>query len=375
MKLNSVVSNKWISSIPVYEPGKPIGEMACELGFDHIDEILKIASNENEMGPSPKAVTAMAVAANEMHRYPDSGGFYLKNKLAEKLHIEPENILLGNGSNELIEFLGHVYLGPGNNLVMSQCAFIVYRLVAALFHAETISVPMKHFTHDLAALLAAITPETRLVIVCNPNNPTGSINTPEEIDAFLKKLPNHVLAVFDEAYFELIPDAMKTDLLQPIRAGRKNMIVLRTFSKAYGLAGLRIGYAIGEKNLIDTMKPVRQPFNVNAMAQAAALAALNDHEHIDQTRNMVFQGLKYFAEKLPTIANGLEFVPSYANFILVKTGNGRDVFKELQKRKIIVRPMNGYDLPDWIRITIGTPKQNETVLNALREYYVLKYQG
>ena len=360
-------ANEWISSVPVYEPGKPITEVARELGFDDVEEIIKVASNENELGPSPKAVEAMAVAASEMHRYPDGGGFYLKRTLSKKLGIRPENLLLGNGSNELIELLGHVYLGPGANLVMSECAFVVYRLIAALFNAEAISAPMQNFTHDLDAMLAAITPETRMVIVCNPNNPTGTINTLAEIDAFLEKLPDHVLAVFDEAYFELVPDNAKADLLKHIRSGRENIIVLRTFSKAYGLAGLRIGYGIAHENLISVLNHVRQPFNVNSMALAGALAALDDDNHIAQTREMVFQGLELFAREFPNIGNGLEFVPSFANFILVKTGNGREVFEELQKRKAIVRPMNGYGLPDWIRITIGTQEQNEAVLKALKE--------
>jgi histidinol-phosphate aminotransferase len=224
---------------------------------------------------------------------------------------------------------------------------------------------MKNFTHDLDAMLAAITPETRMVVVCNPNNPTGTINTPAEIEAFLEKLPGHVLAVFDEAYFELVPDDAKADLLKHVRAGRKNLIVLRTFSKAYGLAGLRIGYGVANEELIATLNHVRQPFNANAMAQAAALAALDDDDHIFKTREMVFQGLELFAEKLPIL--GIEYVPSFANFILVKTGNGRKVFGELQKRKVIVRPMNGYGLPDWIRITIGTPEQNQKVFTALKE--------
>ncbi len=294
-------TNEWIGAVPVYEPGKPIEEVARELGFDDAAGIIKVASNENELGPSPKALEAMAVAAKEMHRYPDGGGFYLKDKLAGKLGVKPQNLMLGNGSNELIEFLGHVYLQPGVNLVMSEGAFVVYRLVAALFNAEAIAAPMKNFTHDLDAMLAAITPETRLVIVCNPNNPTGTINTPEEIDAFLEKLPDHVLAVFDEAYFELMPAEAQADLIQHIRDGRENIIVLRTFSKAYGLAGLRIGYGVGHEKLISTLNHVRQPFNVNAMALAAALAALDDDDHLAQTREMVFQGLELFASSFPTI--------------------------------------------------------------------------
>ena len=362
-----MIPNKWIETVPVYEPGKPIEEVARELGFDDIAEIIKVASNENELGPSPKAMNAMAAAAKEMHRYPDGGCFYLKDKLAGQLGVKPQNLLFGNGSNELIEFLGHVYLSPGANLVMSECAFVVYRLVAMLFNAKVIAVPTKKFAHDLDGMLAAVTPETRMVIICNPNNPTGTIVTPAKIKAFLKKLPSHVLAVFDEAYFELMPDEQKPDLIKEIQKGRENVIVLRTFSKAYGLAGLRIGYAVGHEKLIGLLNRVRQPFNVNSMALAAAFAALDDNKHLEKTRKTVFQGLELFAKELPKIAGGLEMVPSYANFFLVKTGNGRKVFGELQKRKVIVRPMDGYGLPEYIRITVGTPAQNRAVLKALKE--------
>ena len=360
-----MICNKWIETLPVYEPGKPIEEVARELGFADISEIIKVASNENELGPSPKAMKAMAAAATEMHRYPDGGCFYLKTKLAAKLGVKPQNLLFGSGSNELIEFLGHVYLGAGTNLVMSEGAFVVYRLVAMLFNAKVIAAPMKKFAHDLGAMLAAVTPETRMVIICNPNNPTGTIVTPAKIKAFLKKLPANVLAVFDEAYFEYMPAETKPDLIKEIQKGRENVIVLRTFSKAYGLAGLRIGYAIGHEKLIARLNRVRQPFNVNAMALAAAFAALDDDKHLEKTRKTNFQGLELFMDGFRKL--GLDYVPSCANFILVKTGNGRQVFGELQKKKVIVRPMDGYGLPEWIRITVGTPAQNRAVLKALKE--------
>ena len=360
-------TNEWIPKVPVYQPGKPIEEVARELGFDDLNEIIKVASNENELGPSPRALEAMAAAAADMHRYPDGGGFYLRGKLAEKLGVDPSQLILGNGSNELIEFLGHAYLSRDANLVMADGAFVVYRLVSMLFNAEVVAVPMTHFTHDLNAMLSAITPQTRIVAICNPNNPSGTVLPPADIDAFIEKLPDHVLAVFDEAYFELAPEEMQADVIRHIRAGRKNVMVLRTFSKAYGLAGLRIGYGVAHPEVIETLNHVRQPFNANAMAQAAALAALDDDEHIAKTREMVFQGLEFFAEKLPTIGNGLDYVPSAANFLLVKTGRGAEVFAELQKRKVIVRPMAGYGLPDWVRITIGTPEQNQKTLAALRD--------
>jgi len=357
--------NPWIENVPVYEPGRPIEEVARELGVEDIDDILKVASNENELGPSPNAVKAMQAAAAQMHRYPDGGCFYLKEKLAAKLGVRPANLIFGNGSNELIEFLGHVYLGPGRHLVMSEMAFVVYRLVGALFNAKATAVPMKDFTHDLDAMLDAITPETSLVAVCNPNNPTGTAVSPVQIERFLDRLPAHVLAVFDEAYIELMPEQEKPDLLRHIREGSANLLVLRTFSKAYGLAGLRLGYAVGHPDRIAALEHVRQPFNANAMAQAAAMAALDDEGHLARSRRLVEEGLAFFARELDAL--DIPFVPSSANFILIKTGAGREMCAALQQRHIITRPMNGYGLPEWIRITIGTPSQNIRVIEALRE--------
>ncbi|MDF7824591.1 histidinol-phosphate transaminase [Pontiellaceae bacterium B12227] len=360
-----MIAKEWISDLRVYEPGKPIEEVARELGFDDIAEIVKVASNENELGPSPMAIEAMQEAIPEMHRYPDGGAFYLKKKLAEKLGVESENLLFGCGSNELIVFLCHVFMEQGKNLIMGAEAFAVYFLANAMYQGETIRVPMPDHVHDLDAMLDAITPETRLICICNPNNPTGTMVTPEAIDSFIEKLPDHVVAVFDEAYFEVMPDDMKPDVLKHIRAGKKNVLVLRTFSKAYGLAGLRIGYAVAHPELINLLNKVRQPFNANLMAQSAAMAALDDVTHIVETREMVFQGLEFFERELPKL--GIETVSSGANFILVKTGKGREVFLELQKRKVIVRPMDPYGLPDHIRITIGTPEQNQTMLDALKD--------
>jgi len=356
-------AHNWIERVPVYEPGRPLDEVARELGFADVAGLLKLASNENELGPSPLALEAMRAAAVDMHRYPDGGCFHLRRRLAERLDVQPDNLIFGNGSNELIEFLGHVYLGPGAELVMSECAFVVYRLVAALFNGRAVQVPMRDFTHDLDGLLAAITPATRLVIVCNPNNPTGTANDPAAIDRFVGALPDHVLAVFDEAYFELMPDGTQPDVLRHVRAGRPNVIVLRTFSKAYGLAGLRVGYGVADAGLIKLLAHVRQPFNVNAMGQAAALAALEDTAHLERTRAMLEESRRFFADALPHL--GLDYVPSVANFILIKTGRGRERFAALQRRGIVTRPMDGYGLPDWLRITFGTPEQNRAVIAAL----------
>jgi len=355
----------YIADLKVYEPGKPIEEVARELGFDDIAEIVKVASNENELGPSPLAVEAMQEAISDMHRYPDGGAFYLKKKLAANLDVSSEQILFGAGSNELIVFLGHVFLEQGTTLVMGAEAFAVYFLVAAMYNAETVRVPMPDHVHDLDGMLAAITPDTRLVAVCNPNNPTGTTVSPAALDRFIEKLPEHVVAIIDEAYFEIMPEEQKPDVLKHIRAGNRNVILLRTFSKAYGLAGLRIGYAIGHADLIGLLNKVRQPFNVNGMAQAAAMAALDDITHIVETREMVEEGIRFFEQELPK--HGIETVPSGANFILCRTGNGREVFQQLQKRKVIVRPMDPYGLPEHIRITIGTPEQNHKVLEALKE--------
>ena len=355
----------WISDLRVYEPGKPIEEVARELGFDDVADILKVASNENELGPSPLALKALQDAVTVMHRHPDGGAFYLKRKLAEKLDIAPENLLFGCGSNELIVFLCHVFLQPGTQLIMGEEAFAVYFLAAAMYRGEVVRIPMPAHVHDLDAMLAAITPDTRLLAVCNPNNPTGTMVSPEAIETFIEDLPDHVVAIFDEAYVEVMPEAMRPGVIRHVQEGRENIIVLRTFSKAYGLAGLRIGYGIAHPALIGLLNKVRQPFNVNAMAQAAAMAALDDVAHLAKTREMVAEGIVFFALELPKL--GCEVVPSGANFVLVKTGRGREIFLELQKRKVIVRPMDAYGLPEYIRITIGTPEQNRTVLKALKE--------
>lgn len=361
----NLLPKEYIADLMVYEPGRPIEEVARELGFTDIAGFLKLASNENELGPSPKALEAMRAAAPEMHRYPDGGCFYLKEKLAKQLDVAPENLLFGCGSNELIVFLCHVFLNRETNLVMSDKAFAVYFLAAALFESGVIRVPTDEgFGHDLDGMLAAITPETRIVAICNPNNPTGTLLDQAAIDRFMDRVPDHVLTVFDEAYFELVPEERKPDVLKYVKAGRENVVVLRTFSKAYGLAGLRIGYAVGQPEVIGLLNRVRQPFNVNAMAQAAAMAALDDSEFIEETRETVMAGLEQFSGAFAEM--GLEYVPSVCNFILVKTGNGRDVCGALQKRKVIARPMAPYGMPEWIRISTGTAAQNSVCIRELQ---------
>ncbi|MDA1045101.1 MAG: histidinol-phosphate transaminase [Verrucomicrobia bacterium] len=355
-------ANPRAATLPTYEPGRPIETVARELGFGDLSEIVKLASNENALGPSPKAAEAMHNCVSQMHLYPDGGTHALRTAIAEKLKLRPEEVLPGNGSNELLELLGHVYLGPDVNIVMAEQAFIVYRLIAAACGAEVVSVPMQNFTHDLDAMLAAITDETRIVFIANPNNPTSTMVDQRAIDAFMDAVPAHVLTCFDEAYVELLDDAQQTDALKYVRDGRA-VIVLRTFSKSYGLAGLRVGYALAARPIIDLLNRVRQPFNVNAMAQHAAIAALGDDVHIERTRELVRRGIEELVAGFNALS--LDYVPATVNFILVRVNKGRTVFEKLMKFGVIVRPMDVYGLPEYVRVSVGTTSENSRFLNAL----------
>ena len=354
--------NPALANLPVYQPGRPIAEVARELHLDPAS-IIKLASNENPLGPSPKAVEAMRHAINSSHLYPDGNAFYLKQKLAEKLGVEPTHLVLGNGSNEIIEFIGHALLAPRDNIVVSQYCFAIYPIVARMMSADVITVPARDYGHDLRAMVRAITPDTKIIFVANPNNPTGTIAPEAAVVELINNVPPHVLLVMDEAYIEFLEHP--ADLLPLVRRGDfPNIILMRTFSKIFGLAGLRLGYGIGHPEFIAALEKVRQPFNVNALAQAAAFAALDDAEHLARTRHTNAQGLEYFV--LAFRQMGLEFVPSHANFILVKTGDGQRVFNELQKLGVITRPMAGYQLPEWLRISVGTAAENTRCLAALR---------
>ena len=358
------LAKPWIANLGVYEPGRPIEEVARELGFKDADAIIKLASNENALGPSPKAVLAMKKAARQMHLYPDGGAFYLGQALAKRLNVTPDQIIVGCGSNELLEFIGHVFLQKGTSIVMADRAFVVYKLIAAMFQAETISVPMVDYRHDLNAMLKAIRPDTRVVFVANPNNPTGTMVSGAEIDAFMRRVPEHVVVVFDEAYVELLPTDRQPDVLKYVRDGRK-VVIMRTFSKTYGLAGLRIGYGVAPAECIQLMHRIRQPFNTTAMGQIAAVAALDDDAHVERTRTMMRDGLAFLQDAFKSL--GLPYVPSSANFILVQVGQGRRVFEALQPEGIIARPMDGYGLPEHIRITVGTKAENRRFLAALKK--------
>ncbi|HMO05141.1 MAG TPA: histidinol-phosphate transaminase [Kiritimatiellia bacterium] len=357
------IAKTWVGGLGMYQPGKPIEEVARELGLGDPAGIIKLASNENALGPSPHAIEAMRAAAGAMHIYPDGDNFQLRQALAAKLHVGANQVFVGHGSNEIIQLLGHVFLDETTNIVVSEHAFIVYQLVAALYRTPVIHVPMRDFRHDLSAMAKAITPQTRLVFIANPNNPTGTMVDGRELDAFMKDVPAHTAVVLDEAYIELLPPERQPDTLRYVRENR-NVFVLRTFSKTYGLAGLRIGYALAPAEGVNLLHRVRQPFNINAMAQAAALAALADDEFVEQTRTIIADGLREVCAALDVM--GLTYVPSVANFILVKVGNGRKVFEALQRRKVIARPVDVYQLPEYIRITIGTPEENRAMLAALR---------
>jgi histidinol-phosphate aminotransferase len=352
-------ANSFVCDLIAYEPGKPIEETARELGLEP-SQIIKVASNENPLGPSPLAKKAMLAAIEQSHIYPDGGGYKLRSAIAEKLGFDISNIVLGNGSNEIIELLCHTFLNREAELIAAKHAFVVYRLMATLFGAKYVEVDDPGFVHDLDAMAAAITLQTRLVFIANPNNPTGTQVSQEAIDAFVERLPAHAIAVFDEAYFEFLDTP--PDVLKHVHAG-KNVIVLRTCSKIHGLAALRIGYSIAPKHITELLQKARQPFNTNAMAQAAALAALHDEEHIAKTKAFNSEGLRFYESAFTK--RGLNFVPSVANFILVEVGEGDRVFKEMLKQGVIIRAMSGYKLPDWVRISIGTAAENKRALEVL----------
>jgi len=359
MNIESLVKPSVLAQ-PVYEPGKPIEYVARELGLDPAG-IIKLASNENPHGPSPRALEAARRALESGELYPDGGCFALRQKLAQVHGLGADQFIVGNGSNEIIELLGHAFLAPGDEVVMGKPAFIVYKLVTLLFGAKAVEVPLVNHRHDLAALARAITPRTKLVFVASPNNPTGTANTAAELLAFARALPEHVVGVFDEAYLEY--QETPPDLRPLVREGRK-VIGLRTFSKIHGLASLRVGYGYSSPGLAAVLNRVRQPFNVNAIGQAAALAALDDTAFSEKCARENRAGLRQLESGLHGL--GLEVVPSEANFILVKVGDGARLFDALQRRGVIVRPVASYGMPEWLRLTVGTKAQNERLLAELK---------
>ncbi|MDD3179192.1 MAG: histidinol-phosphate transaminase [Opitutaceae bacterium] len=345
---------------PVYQPGKPISHVAREFGLDPAG-IDKLASNENPLGPSPKAVAAASAALREANLYPDGSCWDLTGKVAGFLKVGRDQLVFGNGSNEVLELVAHAFLGPDTEAVMGTHGFIVYKLVTLLMGGKPVEVPMPGYRHDLAAMRSAVTPKTRVVFLASPNNPTGTADTEEALIAFVRSLPEHVLFVLDEAYAEY--QDRSPDLRSLIAEGRA-VLGARTFSKIYGLAGLRVGYGYTRPDIAALLQRAREPFNVNLPAQAAAMAAIDDTEFVQRSRETNRAGLKQLAAGFQSL--GLDYVPSEANFILVKVGDGAGVFKYLQARGTIVRPFG--NLPEHVRITVGTAAQNERCLAGLKAW-------
>jgi histidinol-phosphate aminotransferase len=354
-----------IAAIAPYQAGKPIEELAREFGLD-ASKIVKLASNENPLGMPESAKLALNAAVANLGRYPDPAGFDLKKAIAQRFGVDQGWLTLGNGSNDILELVASALIEPGSAVVYSQFAFVVYRLATQARGAKHIVVPAKEHGHDLPAMLEAITPETKIVYVANPNNPTGTYLSVDAIESFLASVAarhgTRVTVVLDEAYNEFLEPALRVDGVALVKR-YPNLIVSRSFSKAYGLAGLRVGFAMAQPALTDLLNRVRQPFNVNSLAQAAAIAALNDKEFLAKSFAVNRDGKKQLQQGFEKLA--LQFVPSYANFVLVKVGDAARINLELLRRGVIVRPVAGDGLPEWLRVSIGLPHENQTFLDAL----------
>ncbi len=349
----------YVRAISAYQPGKPITELAREMGIP-VESIVKLASNENPLGMSPKAKLAVQAAIDGVERYPDQ--FDLIKAVAAKAGVAQSQVVLGNGSNDVLDLIARVFLAPGRSAIFAQHAFAVYPLATLSTGAELIAVPAKDYGHDLAAMRAAIRPDTRLIWIANPNNPTGNFLPYPELRAFLADVPKDVLVVLDEAYNEYIPPAERVDTAAWL-ADFPNLVICRTLSKIYGLAGLRIGYALASDEVADLMNRVRQPFNVNNLALAAADAALDDHEFLQASHDLNRRGLAQLVEALEGL--GLEYIPSYGNFVAFRVADAASVNRKLLEQGVIVRPIAGYGLPDWLRVTVGTAAENASFLDAL----------
>ena len=350
-----------VRSIAPYVPGKPIAETARELGMPEAG-ILKMASNESPIGPSPKALAAIRGALDDLHYYPDGSGYELKNRLAARLALQPANFVLGNGSNDVLELAARTFLTRDDSAVHSQHAFIVYPLAIQAIGAKAIVVPARDHGNDLDAIARAVRADTKMVFLANPNNPTGTFSPWDEVLAFVERIPRRVLVVIDEAYGEYLPDALASPTPGWL-ARHPNLIVARTLSKAYGLAGLRVGFAFAHPDAAELMNRVRQPFNVNHLAMVAACAALDDREFIARAREVNAQGLEQLEQGVRKL--GLEFIPSRGNFITVRVGDAARVYDRLLRDGVIVRPIAGYGMPQHVRVTVGLPEHNERFLAAL----------
>lgn len=352
-----------IFTLTPYVPGKPIEEVERELG---IKGVIKMASNENPLGPSPLALEALKKAIARVNIYPDSNCFYLKRELASHLGCGEENLIIGNGSDEILKLIAETFLNPGDEVIYGWPSFSEYEFVSKVMEAKCIAVPLRDdFTLDLDAIIGNVRSKTKLIFICNPNNPTGTIVKEKELSDFLERLPGDVLVVLDEAYYEYVTAPDYPDSLKFVKEG-KNVIVLRTFSKIYGLAGLRIGYGIASSEIISCINRVREPFNVNLLAQEAARAALNDSDHLERSKELVLNGKEYLYKSFERL--GLRYVPSEANFIFVDTGkDSKEVFAALLREGVIVRTGDIFGYPTYIRVTVGTPSENERFVRSLEK--------
>jgi histidinol-phosphate aminotransferase len=347
-----------IKSIAPYVPGKPIEEVERELG---ITGCIKLASNENSLGPSSKAVSAVKKALESLNRYPDGSGFYLTQALAKNLDVDTAQILLGNGSNELIELLLRTFTVPGDEVISADPSFVAYRIIAQGAGCSNVIVPCKDMRHDLDAMAERITDRTKIVFVANPNNPTGTMNPRAEMDRFMGRVPDHVIVAVDEAYCEYVTHSEYPDSLEYLKEG-KNVVALRTFSKIYGLAGLRIGYGVTKAELVENMNKIRQPFNTNSLAQIAALAALKDRKHVEKSIALNNEGKQFLYQSFQQL--GISYIPTEGNFIMFETAReAKDVFDALMKQGVIIRPMGGKRL----RVTIGLPEENKRFVAELEK--------
>jgi histidinol-phosphate aminotransferase len=343
-----------------YQPGRPLEEVKREFG---LKKIIKLASNENPLGPSAKAIQAIRDCAYQIYFYPDGSGRELKEALAQKLSLDSQNIILGNGSDEIVSMIARLFLRRGDNAIMATPSFLMYEIGANLSRARIISVPLKGFKIDLERMICAVTPKTRVVFIANPNNPTGTIVKGKEVDRFVSQLPENILAVFDEAYHEYVEAEDFPQTLDLVR-NHPNIVVLRTFSKIYGLAGLRIGYGVAGKEIIDILNRARPPFNVNFLAQVAAIASLADQEQVRRSRQLIREEKKFLYSQLRKLK--LFFVPTEANFILIEVGTrAKEVEHKLLEKGVVVRGMQVYDLPQFIRVSIGTREQNKEFIGEL----------
>jgi len=358
----SELAPSYIRAIAPYQPGKPISELERELG---VTDIVKLASNENPLGASPQALAAARAALDDISLYPDGNGFALKDALVQRYGVALDQIVLGNGSNDLLELAARAFLTVGDKSVYSDHAFAVYPLATQAVGATGISVKAQDYGHDLDAMRnAAVSQNAKLIFIANPNNPTGTFLSGEALHEFLTRLPAHILVVLDEAYNEYLPEECRYDSVSWL-GEFPNLVISRTFSKAYGLASLRVGYALGHPQVIDMLNRVRQPFNVNSVAQAAAVAALQDGAFVQRTFELNQQGMAQLTEGLRAL--GLSFIPSYGNFVSFHIKNANHVYRRLLELGVIVRPVGGYAMPDYLRVSIGLETQNHKFLSALKQ--------